>query len=136
MKKKFFWENVIKNLLIVTGLIIFYFPLRDFLLQLHPEGYDSITLVGTVLIMSFLFADFAFTYSASNLKNTWERMLDHTITAIIMFGTGALLEISILSLNFRLGTNFSLLEFLGFLFYSSLVLYDFWDLNRALKGYS
>lgn len=136
MKQNIFTENAIKNLIIIVCLIIFYFPLHDFLSTLPLGSYDSITLVSTLLIMSFLFADYAFTYSASNLANTLERYLDHTITAIIIFGTGALLEISIMSLNLRLQTGFKLLELPAFLFYVSLVLYDFWDLNRALKKYN
>ena len=136
MKQNIFKENLIKNAIIIICLVVFYFPLKNFLVQLPVGSQDSITIVSTLLIMSFLFADYAFTYTSSNLKNIRERMLDHTITAIIIFGTGALLEISIISLNLKLGREFTLLEMLGFLFYFSLVLYDFWDLNRALKNYS
>ena len=136
MKQNIFIENAIKNLIVIICLIIFYFPLNDFLFKLPLSSYDSITLVSTLLIMSFLFADYAFTYTASNLGNSFERYLDHAITAIIIFGTGTLLEISLVSLNLRLQTEFKLLELPAFLFYISLVLYDFWDLNRALKKYN
>src|SRR3989338_4540244 len=135
MKRKIFWENVIKNLIVAILLTAFFFPLNDFLFSLTKADLNSITIVSTLLIMAFLFADFAFTYSVSNLRNSWERFLDHSITAIIIFGTGALLEISLVSLNLILQREFILLEALGLLFYISLVLYDFWDLERGLKKY-
>lgn len=133
MKQKILKENLIKNLIVLIALVIFYSPLVDFLQQLPLRAYDSITLVSTVLIMAFLFADYAFTYSAADIRSTGQRFLGHLITAIILFGTGALLQISILSLNLSLQTRFCLMEILGWLFYASLVLYDFWDLNRGMN---
>ena len=135
MKQNTFAENCAKHLLLIICLVIFYFPLRSFLAGFQPNNYDSTILVSSLLIMSCLFADYAFTYTSSDLTNVPERYLDHAITAIVIFSTGALLEISIVSLNFKLQTEFKLLELVAFLFYISLVLYDFWDLNRALKKY-
>ena len=136
MKKQLLLENTLKNLFILGGLIIFYFPLHSFLTSLQPANYDSIVFVSTLLIMAFLFADYAFTFTASDLRRPTERLLDYTITTLIMFGTGALLQMSLLAINLRLMKNFVLLDFVAILFYISLVLYDFWDLNRALKNFS
>lgn len=134
MNQKILIENIIKNVILVILLILFYFPLKKFLVQLNMEDYDSILIVSTLLIMAFLFADYAFTYKFANLKNSPERFLAHLTTGIIMFGTGALLECTVVSLNLQIANNFFLLELIIVLFYISLVLYDFFDLNDALKN--
>lgn len=135
MKQKIIIENIVKNVLVAVALIISLVSIRDFLSKLQPADYSMIGIISSLLIMAFLFADYAFTYTASNLQNPSERMLDHSLTTLIMYGTGVLLEIAVLSLDMAIGRNFFFLEFIAVLFYISLVMYDFWDLNRALKNY-
>ncbi|MEK9181180.1 MAG: hypothetical protein AAB871_03025 [Patescibacteria group bacterium] len=135
MKQKIIKENIVKNLIIALALVLSYFPIKSFLGSLQIVDYSMVGVISSLLIMAFLFADYAFTYTSSNLGSKWERMLYHSITTIIMYGTGALLEISILAINLGIQKNFVFLGFIAFLFYISLVLYDFWDLNRALKNY-
>ena len=133
MKQKVIVENIAKNLVVVFALVLSFFPIKEFLGSLQVGDYAMIGILSSLLIMAFLFADYAFTYTASDLGNVGERALDYLITAIIMYGTGVLLEISVLSLNLSIQKNFGFFSFISFLFYLSLVLYDFWDLNRAMK---
>ena len=133
MRRRVFIENTVKNILVALCLAVFYFQSKSFLLQTPSQDYDSIILLSSLLIVAFLFADFSFTYELSGLKSFGERMLGHTLTAIIIFGTGALLEIALTTLNLQIKREFLLLDLLGLLFYISLVLYDFWDLERGLR---
>jgi hypothetical protein len=136
MRKRILIENLIKNIVITVLLVLFFFESRNFLLHTNTDDYDSIVLLSSLLIVAFLFADYSFTYELSNLKDMKERILGHIITGIIIFGTGALLEIALTTLNFKIQRQFVLLDLLGLLFYLSLVLYDFWDLERGLKKHS
>jgi|SRR3989344_43575 len=136
MRRRVFIENTVKNVIVALCLVIFYFQSKVFLLQTPSQDYDSIILLSSLLIVAFLFADFSFTYELSGLKSFGERMLGHTLTAIIIFGTGALLEIALTTLNLQIKREFLLLDLLGLLFYISLVLYDFWDLERGLRKHS
>lgn len=133
MRRRVFIENAVKNILVALCLAVFYFHSKSFLIQTPSQDYDSIILLSSLLIVAFLFADFSFTYELSGLKSFGERMLGHTLTAIIIFGTGALLEIALTTLNLQIKREFLLLDLLGLLFYISLVLYDFWDLERGLR---
>lgn len=133
MRRRVFIENSVKNIVVALCLVVFYFQSKSFLIQTPSQDYDSIILLSSLLIVAFLFADFSFTYELSGLKSFGERMLGHTLTAIIIFGTGALLEIALTTLNLQIKREFLLLDLLGLLFYISLVLYDFWDLERGLR---
>ena len=135
MRNQILKEYITKNLLVILALVFVYFPIRSFFYSLQSSDLSLIATISTLLIMAFLFADYAFTYTTSDLRVIYERVLDHSITAIIMFGTGTLLEVSVVALNSALEKPFALMGLIAVLFYISLVLYDFWDLNRALKNY-
>jgi hypothetical protein len=136
MHNKIIAENIYKNLIILVLLAVFYLPLKTFLVSLRSTDYDSVILAANLMIVAFLFADYAFTYSASDLTKSKGRYLDHAVAGICIFGTGALLEVSTVALNLKLGANFLLFDLVATLFYISLVLYDFWDLKRGLQKYS
>lgn len=132
-KKNIFIENTVKNIFIVLLLVLSFGFFRTYLLSVNPigGGYDSILLVSSIFIVSFLFADYGFTYKDSHMTNEIQRLLSHSITTLIMYGTGALLEISSITINLKIGKPFLPFELLMVLFYISLVMYDYWDLNRA-----
>ncbi|MDP2932687.1 MAG: hypothetical protein Q8N81_00980 [bacterium] len=135
MKQKVLLENAIKHAFIVLVLLAIYPAVHGFLSTLRPQDYDIVTIASSLLIMAYLFADYAFTYSVTNLKMVGERFLDHLITSFIIFGTGGLLMISVVSLEMAVQKDFAFFRMLALIFYASLALYDFWDLNRALKNY-
>lgn len=130
--KRAYIENICKNIILIVLLWGFYYPVRAFLAQLRTEDYDAILIVSTLLIMAFLFADYAFTYSGLSAKMV-DRYIGHVITFLIMFGSGALLEITVISLDLRIEKTFILFRFLAVIFYSSLVIHDFWDLKRVVN---
>ncbi len=135
MSNKLMWENGIKNAIVVILLYFFYSPTKIFLESLTTDtiGYQTIIILASLLIVAFLFATYTFTFKDSHLAHTVKRYLDYLHTAIVMFGCGALLEISYLTINIVLKATFSLMGLLMALFYVSLVLFDFWDLMRAIK---
>lgn len=133
MYTKVFIENCIKNLIVLIGLGIFLWPVSSFLNSLQQVSFETMAIVSTLLANAFLIADYAFSYTNTHIERPSHRLLGHIIAGIIMFGTGASLEITMVASGLAIGTTFGPLVFLSILFYISLVLYDFWDLDRALR---
>ena len=113
-------------------LYISYHPLAVFINGLATDsiGQQTIIVLSSLLIMAFLFGTYSFTFKDSDMEHASKRMLDHLQTGFTIFGCGALLEISYLTVNAQLHTTFSFMGLLMALFYASLVLFDFWDLMR------
>lgn len=132
IKNKPIRQNFIKHFFIAVLLSFVYWSLRDTLQDVSAENYGSILTVSTLLIMAFLFADYAFTFQGTDFKKTSSALLSQLLTGMIIFGTGALLLIVSVTLNLLLESNFFLFNLIAVLFYLSLVLYDFWDLHRSL----
>ena len=128
MRKDYLLENAAKNILIILLLALAYAPIQSFFLTVNPGAYDSILFVVSILILAFLFADYAFDYPPAKLKNKCLRYLGHAETFLIMLGTGLLLEATLIVLELRLGVVPTFFQLIAALFYVSLVLYDFWDL--------
>ncbi|MDO8623747.1 MAG: hypothetical protein Q7R54_00080 [bacterium] len=131
-KKRLVWENVLKHALIVVCLYFFYSSTKSFVQGLATDsiGQQTIVVLSSLLIMAFLFSTYTFTFKDSNLQNGWRRLFDQLNTGITVFGCGALLEISYITINAQLHAEFKLMGLLMVLFYVALVIFDFWDLMR------
>lgn len=131
--KKLLIENTIKNILLLALLIGSYGRLLKLFKNIDPEHYDSLLMTITLLIMAVLFADYAFTYAHTRIKNLLDRYLSHVITFMIMLCTGLLLESVVMIVNLKTNLNVWLITFVSITFYASLVLYDYWDILRSEK---
>lgn len=131
--KKMFWENLIKNLLIVPILIFAYFEIEKFFTNLSSTDNSilgSVLVAVSILAVTACFGCFAFTYEkVEHSKIEW-RLLAHVITALLMLLIGLSLEMTLVLLNLLVG-SFYIFNLSLALLYVSVVLYDFWDLKRA-----
>ena len=135
MAHKFLFENTLKNIIVVIALYFVYSPTKNFLegLNMDSIGHQTVIILASLLIMAFLFGNYTFTFKDSHLEHKGKRFLDYLHTGVVIFGCGALLEISFITINLQLKANFTFVGILMVLFYISMVLFDFWDLMRSIK---
>lgn len=133
MKRQFFIENLIKNLIIIFLLLILYLPFKNFFQQFPIDSYSNILTVTAILIAAAVFADYAFSYVDKFVNKKAIRFFGHAITFIIMFCTGILLEVTVIIINLEFNDFVWPLTLVAILYYLSLVLYDFWDFLKERK---
>jgi len=129
--KKVLIENTIKNLILIVLLFALYSPIVELFKGINYKHYDSLLTTTTLLIMAALFADYAFTYAHTRIKNSIDRYFSHAISFIIMLCTGLMLESVIIIVNLKVSTGVWVITFVSIAFYISLVMYDYWDMLRS-----
>ena len=134
-KKVIIRENIIKNIFVVTLLIVLYFPISDYLT--NSNLFTDQSLAGNILIaisiiaVTACFGNFAYTYERINEKNIFERYLAHLTTGLLMLVIGASLIFVGILISFIMG-HFILFDFLLIILYIACVGYDFWDISRVM----
>lgn len=134
MVRNIFWENVIKNIIIVFVLLIAYSQIHSFLFSSDftqdKSVIGSLLVVVSILAVTACFGNFAFTYEKIKVDKPVFRLLAHVTTGLLMFLIGLSLELTSVLVKLLVG-NFYILDFSLLILYMASVLYDFWDLNRA-----
>ncbi len=126
-------ENSIKNLIVLILLVLFYFPIRAFFLDLNNPDVSTLTsILGAVGIISVIacFGNFAFTYGEINHKRLISRLIGHSCTGLLMLLIGLSLEMTATIVKLLIG-DFLIFDLILVILYIACVLYDFWDLERA-----
>lgn len=131
--KKVRLENLTKNLFILLLLFVAYPPLKQFLLNssLYADNgaSGSVLVAVSILAVTACFGNFAFTYEKIKLDSSYNRILAHFTTGLLMLLIGLSLEMTSL-ITGLLVENFYILNFSLIILYISSVMYDFWDLER------
>lgn len=135
--QKILFENVTKNIFIIIFLFLLIGPIKDYLINNTNLSADAPLAGDTLVAISILavvacFGNFAFTYEKIHFKSFFERMLGHSITGIVMIIIGISLIFTSILLYFLIG-DFIVINLLLVLLYLSMVIYDFWDLLRAIR---
>jgi uncharacterized membrane protein YidH (DUF202 family) len=132
--RNIFWENAVKNVVVVLALFTSYSAIEN-TLRNSPIASDK-TAIGSFLVAVGIlaviacFGNFAFTYEKVELEKFRSRLLAHLTTGILMLVIGLSLEMTSVSSKLLIG-NFFIFNLSLLLLYISSVLYDFWDLKRA-----
>ncbi len=132
--KKLVIENIIKNVFIALALFWTYFPMKEFLM--NAPACKDLTVVGNLLVavsiiaVTACFGHFAFSYENTNMKRDSSRLIAYLVTVFLMTTIGMALEMTIILVRILVGEYYMWNMVLLFL-YTALVLYDFWDLQRA-----
>jgi len=129
--KKVLIENTIKNIIILILLFILYKPALNLFKNIGSEHYGNLLITTSLLIMAVLFADYAFTYAHTRMKNSFDRYFSHGITFIIMLCTGLMLESVVVLVNLETSINVWIITFVSVAFYISLIMFDYWDILRS-----
>ena len=128
---KYIKENLVKNI-IVFAVAIFMWPIiSNSLAQIQIDQANNFLSTISMLLVTVCFANFAFTYEKSDLKNKTRRLLSHFATGIFMLLLALFLESIIITMGFLYPSFYSMICVFAILLYVGVVLYDFWDVLRA-----
>jgi hypothetical protein len=129
-------ENIVKNILLIVLLVLFYNPVRTYLVAspvlTNPVLAGNLLIAVSIFAVTACFGCFAFTYEKSNIKRVIERYLAHLTSSLFMLILGLSLIFTSVLTTILVG-SFVLLDLLFVLLYLAVVCYDFWDLLRAKK---
>ena len=131
--KKTFWENVIKNIIIIVILIFTQLDIQTTLgnlANIDKSILGSLLVAVSILSVTACFGNFAFTYEKTEHRNEKSRYLSHMTTGLLMLLIGLSLEMTSVIVTLLIG-NFFIFDLSLIILYSASVLYDFWDLTRA-----
>ncbi len=132
--KKYYWDNVIKNLAISFILIISYSPIytaitNSSIVEDKP-ALGSLLVAISILSVTACFGNFAFTYEKVKFKSMASRIVAHITTGLLMLLIGLTLEMTSVTIGLLMG-NFMIFNLSLFILYFASVFYDFWDLQRS-----
>jgi hypothetical protein len=132
--KKYYWDNVIKNLIISFILALSYNPISETITS-SPIAIDKASLGSLLVAISILsvtacFGNFAFTYEKVQFKSMESRIVAHITTGLLMLLIGLTLEMTSVTIWLLMG-NFFVFNLSLFILYIASVFYDFWDLQRS-----
>lgn len=126
-------ENLLKNIIVLSLLIVSFFQIENFFNTLTNMDKGTLaTVLGAVGILSVIacFGNFAFTYEDIHHKNPLSRLIAHVTTGLLMLLIGLTLEMTAVIVKILIG-NFFIFDVSIAILYVACVLYDFWDLERA-----
>lgn len=124
-------ENLIKNLLVIICIILFYPSIKEGILGVPIGSITSLLSIISILIMTACFANFAFSYGKIKIHLNSTRYLAHGATFLFMLIVAFLLE----SLSIAIGIAYPSIYIIALVFsvllYISIIFFDFLDLFRA-----
>lgn len=124
-------ENAIKNSLVIIIAAILYPAISNSLKQINRDQTNDFLLIISVIFVAVCFANFAFTYEKCKIETLLGRILAHSATGSFMLLTALLLECITLTTKIVYPSFYDLIFWFSVLLYFGILLYDFWDLERA-----
>lgn len=126
-------QNILKNLTVVLITIVLILWVKPYTVGIEKSGLDVFFFL-SIFPLGAMFAYFAFSYSATNLKSPTHRMLADLSTLIfliiICFAIALSTLLGVLSTP-QLTFPFILL---ALLLISGCLIYDFWNLYSNLEN--
>lgn len=124
-------ENLVKNVIIVVLVFLFYPSIFSTVKMVNKEMIGNFLLVLSMLLVTVCFAAFAFSYEYTKIKQLGPRLLSHLATFIFMLLIALSLEILVINIGILYPSLEVLFLIYSVLLYLGIALYDFWDLFRA-----
>lgn len=129
-----FWENLVKNVIIILLLVLAYPVAQDSFLNTSlaadKASVGNLLIAISILAVTACFGNYAFTYEKINHKSPMSRFLAHLTTGLLMFLIGLALEMMSILTTTTIG-NLPIFNLSLIILYLASVLYDFWDLKRV-----
>ncbi|MBU0975205.1 MAG: hypothetical protein ABIE03_01330 [Patescibacteria group bacterium] len=125
-------ENIIKNLLALTVILISYPIFHTMLKGVDETQVSNLLIIVSIFFISIQFAGFSFSYADSK-KDSGMKMLGHVLTFFAMLLTGILLETIVITVQLVYPSFFPVMTILSILIYITVLLFDFWDALKLQK---
>ncbi len=124
-------ENLVKNLIVIVCCFLFYPSLKNSLIAVSTEIMGNLLLVISIFLVTVSFASFAFTYEKININSLGSRLLAHSATFLFLLLTALLLETMVIAIGVAYPSLYGMAIVFAMLLYTSIILYDIWDLFRV-----
>ena len=124
-------ENLVKNLIVIVCCFLFYPSLKNSLIAVSTEIMGNLVLVISIFLVTVSFASFAFTYEKININSLGSRLLAHSATFLFLLLTALLLETMVIAIGVAYPSLYGMAIVFAMLLYTSIILYDIWDLFRV-----
>lgn len=124
-------ENIFKNILVVALALFLYPVFSEAVDTIRVEQMNDFLLTVSIFLVTVSFACFGFTYEKSRLQTVGGKLVSHGATFLCMLIIAFLLEIMILAIRVVYPSFYGIFAWIGILLYLVIVLYDFWDIDRA-----
>ncbi len=132
--KNIYWENLIKNIIILIILFLSYSSIHNFIygssIGIDKLSAGSLLVAVSILAVTACFGNFSFTYEKIKHEDSVTRMLAHATTGLLMLLIGISLEMTSVLSSVLIG-NFQIFNLSLVILYLASILYDFWDLKKA-----
>lgn len=132
--KNIYWENLIKNIIILIVLFLSYSSIHNFIygssIGADKLSAGSLLVAVSILAVTACFGNFSFTYEKIKHEDLVTRMLAHVTTGLLMLLIGISLEMTSALSSVLIG-DFQIFNLSLVILYLASILYDFWDLKKA-----
>lgn len=125
---KIFLHNIIKNVIVITILLVSWSSLHAFLIKIDDTTAGDVLVAVSILAVAACFGCYAFIYEKTADKQLWF-ILSHVTTGLLTLAVGWSLQMTAILIENLVGP-FAFFRYMLFVIYLSLVLFDFWDLKR------
>ena len=118
-------ENVIKNILVMVGIILVSSPLHSFVQGVDPALLSDVMFATSILALAAMFGFFALSYGDFDLQQPAQRFLIHLTTAFLLLPIGVMFLLIQQILTIQLESFPSILVISIWFVYAAVVLWDF-----------
>lgn len=126
-------ENVLKNILIIIGILTIHGPLVIFLESVNKDALGDVMFATSILALAAMFGFFALSYGDFNPKEALQRFLIHLTTGFLLFPIGVMFLIIQIILSLQIAATPFIIIFGIWFVYTSVVLWDFANVLRLRK---
>lgn len=124
-------ENVVKNIIVIVALYFSEHYVQTFFAEIDPATLPDVILAASVLAVAAMFGFFSVSYADLNVTKVFDRFLLHVTTAALMLPIGLMFLVVQIALQVEIQNQAHLMTGAIWLVYSSIVLWDFWNVRRV-----
>ena len=118
-------ENILKNVIVVIGLLAVYEPVKVFIDSIAVEALGDVMFANSILALAAMFGFFAYSYADVNPQQLIERVLAHVTTATLLFPIGLMFILIQVILSVQLEQTPGIVIAAIWIVYLAVLLWDF-----------
>ncbi|MEK7583216.1 MAG: ion transporter [Patescibacteria group bacterium] len=118
-------ENVVKNIVLVVGIILIDHPLSKFLHQVDSGALGDVMFATSILALAAMFGFFSLSYRDFDPTRVSQRILIHLTTSFLLFPVGVMFLIVQTVLSIQIESSPTIIVFGIWFVYTAVVLWDF-----------
>lgn len=118
-------ENVIKNIVVIIGVILIHEPITVFLRGANPDSLGDIMFAASILVLAAMFGFFSLSYADFDPIRTSHRVLIHLTTGLLLLPVGGMFSIIQVIISIELAAFPTVISAGIWFVYAAVILWDF-----------